>query len=120
MYIRNANFCIGEASKYREPDMYLCSLVEKIALAVIQKRDIDFKEAGADGLRIYGRVYGFPNKNDGSVHVTKPVAGLLFAGDEKTANARIGSEKIKIESFSESALENIKILAASALARHMV
>ena len=48
MYIRNASFCIGEASTYREPDMYLCSLVEKIALAVVQKRDADFREAGAE------------------------------------------------------------------------
>ncbi len=120
MDISNASFCIWEASAYREPDTYLCSLVEKIALSVIERRDVDFKEAGEEGLRLYGRVHGLAGKADGSLHVTKPIDGLVFVGEEKTAYARTGAGRGKIESFSASALESIKLLAASALAGRMV
>ncbi len=43
MYISNANFCIGEASKHQEADMYVCSLVEKIALDFTKRQNIDFR-----------------------------------------------------------------------------
>ena len=120
MYIVNANFCIGEASSCQEPDMQLCSLVEKIALKIIERRSVDLKGAGAYGLRLYGRCYGLKDAEDGSVHITKPLDALLFVGDDKDAYACFGSKYVKIESFSDPALENIKLLAASALARQML
>ena len=120
MVIANANFCIGEASSYEEPDMQLCSLVEKIALNIIERRSVDLKGAGAYGLRLYGRVYGLKSAEDGSVHVTRPLDSLLFVGDDKDAYACFGSRFVKIESFSDPAMENIKLLAASALARQMI
>lgn len=43
MYISNANFCIGEASKHQKADMYVCSLVEKIELDFTKRQNIDFR-----------------------------------------------------------------------------
>ena len=120
MYIVNANFCIGEASSYEKPDTLLCSLVEKIALNIIERKSVDLKGAGAYGLRLYGRVYGLKNAEDGSMHVTRPLDALLFVGDDKDAYACFGSRNVRIESFSDPALENIKLLAASALAGQMI
>ena len=120
MVIANANFCIREASSCQEPDRQLCSLVEKIALNIIERRSVDLKGAGAYGLRLYGRCYELKNAEDGSMHITNPLDALLFVGDDKDAYACFGSRYVKIESFSDPALENIKLLAASALARQMI
>ena len=120
MYLKNANFCLGEASRYKEPDIHLCSLVEKIAWKMCTKQSFDFETEGAKELRFYGRAYDSSKLNNGTLVVTKPIDHLSFNKDDDCAYATVGGKTVKIESFSESLKESLKLLAASALAKKMI
>ena len=98
MILMNANLCISEAKSDEEPDMHLCSLAEKVALKFLRRDSFDFQKEGANGLRFYGRVFGCRSIKDGT---------YIYAGDNS----------IKIDSFSVSLTENLKLLASSSLAR---
>ncbi len=119
MYLKDANFCISGASSHEEPDMYLCSLVEKIAWKMVTKQNFDFDEEGARGLRLYGRVYGSKKHKDGSLIITKPLDSMSF-GEDGTAYAVVFPNAARIESFSPALQESLKLLAASAVAKEMV
>ncbi len=116
MILMNANLCISEAKSDEEPDMHLCSLAEKVALKFLRRDSFDFQKEGANGLRFYGRVFGCRSIKDGTLVVTKPIDKIVFIGD-KSAYIYAGDNSIKIDSFSVSLTENLKLLASSSLAR---
>ena len=119
MFLKNANLCIGEAKSHEKPDEYLCSLAEKVALNFFRRDSFDFQKEGAEGLRFYGRVYGCRNIKDGSMVVTKPIERIVFIDDE-TVYAYVGGKSFRIDSFSDSFYENMKLLASSSLARDII
>ena len=120
MYLKNANFCISGASRYQEPDMHLCSLVEKIAWKMCTKQPFDFELEGAKELRFYGKAYDSTKLKDGSPVVTKPIDFISFDKNGDCAYASVGDKTVRIESFSDALKESLKLLAASALAKEMI
>ena len=120
MYLKNANFCISGASRYQEPNMHLCSLVEKVAWKMATRQSFDFDAEGVKELRFYGRAYDSSKLKNGSLVITKPIDRLSFNKDEDCAYAAVGGKTVKIESFSESLKESLKLLAASAVAKEMI